>query len=119
MKLQDEMFVIEQRQGNVDYLRLTAGHTIYKAHFPGNPITPGVCLVQIVMELLQSRLQVKLALRKITNLKFIAPISPVQCPVIDVNFLEIAESVVDVKTKGTILSKEKAYTKFSLIFEKV
>ena len=27
-------------------------HFIYKAHFPGNPVTPGVCLVQMAAEIL-------------------------------------------------------------------
>ena len=31
-------------------VQLNADHYIYRAHFPGNPITPGVCLVQMVMK---------------------------------------------------------------------
>lgn len=118
MRLQGEMFVVEQICDKVVTLKLNAGHTIYKSHFPGNPITPGVCVIQIIAELLMARLQTQLVLNRIVNLKFVAPISPVKCPVIDVVFSQIADDVHEVKTKGTIVSGESIYTKFSLIFDK-
>ena len=34
-------------------VRLLADSPVYKGHFPGYPITPGVCLVQIAIELMQ------------------------------------------------------------------
>ena len=30
---------------------LNPDHLIYKAHFPGQPVTPGVCILQIIQEL--------------------------------------------------------------------
>ena len=36
---------------------LNSSHEIYKAHFPGNPITPGVCLLQIALELLNVKFE--------------------------------------------------------------
>ena len=30
---------------------LNKDHEIFKGHFPGNPVTPGVCMMQIVKEL--------------------------------------------------------------------
>lgn len=118
MRLQNEMFVIEQSNDNEIMLKLNAEHLIYKAHFPGNPITPGVCLIQIITELLQIRLQEQLTLRKIINLKFIAPISPITNPTIGVSFLRNTKNDSEVKTKGTIQSGETILTKFSLVFDK-
>lgn len=31
-------------------IEMNPKHDIYKGHFPGNPITPGVCLTQMVKE---------------------------------------------------------------------
>lgn len=118
MRLQNEMFVIEQSNDNDVMLKLNAEHLIYKAHFPGNPITPGVCLIQIITELLQIRLQEKLALSKIVNLKFVAPISPINYPTICVSFSQIVNNDSDVKAKGTIQSGETILTKFSLVIDK-
>ena len=33
-------------------IALNAQHFIYQAHFPGEPITPGVCILQMACELL-------------------------------------------------------------------
>lgn len=33
-------------------VRLDAAHPIYAGHFPGNPVLPGVCTLQIVRECL-------------------------------------------------------------------
>ena len=32
-------------------IALNAQHFIYQAHFPGEPITPGVCILQMACEL--------------------------------------------------------------------
>lgn len=59
---------------------------IYKAHFPGRPITPGACMIQMVQELAQvyfgdSSLQVK----HISSLKFLALLEPQIHPMIEVS----------------------------------
>ena len=115
--LRDKMFTIEGVEAQCTRLRLHADHPIYQAHFPGNPITPGVCIVQIIGELLEERTGQALALKKVTNLKFITPISPVSDPVIDVVFTAIDVQNDEVKTKGTVMVGEKTMTKFSLVFK--
>ena len=32
-------------------IRLNPEHEIFRAHFPGQPITPGVCQIQMVTEI--------------------------------------------------------------------
>ena len=78
MKLLDAMYSIVSADGNQLRLQLHPEHEIYQAHFPGNPITPGVCLVQIVAELAGRQLQRHLTLHRVANLKFTAPVSPVE-----------------------------------------
>jgi 3-hydroxyacyl-[acyl-carrier-protein] dehydratase len=99
-------------------IALNPEHTIYKAHFPGNPITPGVCIVQIIGELLQQRTETSLSLQKVTNLKFISPISPVDNPDLEVSFADVSVSDSEVKAKGSILAGEEMKTKFSLVFNR-
>ena len=118
MKLLNEMFSITRVDDDEVGIILNAEHTIYKAHFPGNPITPGVCLIQIISEIVGLRLQSNLELSKITNLKFVAPISPRDTPSLDIFFSSITEDDDEVKVKGAILVAEQPMTKFSLIFNK-
>ena len=55
MQLLNSLFrVVDRRQEGeqtVFDVELCAEHLIYRAHFPGHPITPGVCVMQIVCEL--------------------------------------------------------------------
>ena len=121
MKLQNEMFTIvaQSATGKSEIyfrIRLNAGHFIYKAHFPGNPITPGVCLVKILTELTEKYLSRQLFLIEINNLKFISTISPIEDTVVEVAFSKICVSNDFCKVKGIIFDGDKIYIKFSFTY---
>ncbi|MEP7278535.1 MAG: 3-hydroxyacyl-ACP dehydratase, partial [Bacteroidota bacterium] len=35
-------------------LKINPDHAIFKGHFPGQPVVPGVCMMQIVKELMET-----------------------------------------------------------------
>ena len=120
MKLLNEMFSIVGPTGNLvnvnerDFsdvdeftIRLNPEHIIYKAHFPNYPITPGVCIIRIIRELLELKLGVKLVL------KFVIPVSPINDPEVTIKW-----NLKEFHAKGSVEGNDKIYTKFSLIFEK-
>jgi 3-hydroxyacyl-[acyl-carrier-protein] dehydratase len=49
---------------------------IFKGHFPGHPVVPGACMLQIVKEVLEKALEVSIRLKKADHLKFISMIDP-------------------------------------------
>ncbi|MEI6683644.1 MAG: 3-hydroxyacyl-ACP dehydratase [Bacteroidota bacterium] len=55
---------------------LNAGHPIYQGHFPGNPVVPGVCQLQMVTELAGKAVHRKLVLAESDNIKFLSLINP-------------------------------------------
>ena len=55
-------------------------HPIYKAHFPENPITPGVCILQVAKELLVVHYNMPLTLVNAKNIKFLNILDPVKSP---------------------------------------
>jgi len=57
-------------------IALNAEHFIYKSHFPGNPITPGVCLLQIVLEQLNNHFKKSFRLVRAKNIKYLKIIQP-------------------------------------------
>lgn len=65
-----------------------ATHEIFKGHFPGNPIVPGVCTMAIVKELLEEALQQKLTLKESKAVKFLGLISPSMSPTISLSWRE-------------------------------
>jgi 3-hydroxyacyl-[acyl-carrier-protein] dehydratase len=50
-------------------IRLNPAHEIFKGHFPGNPLLPGVCVVQILKEILMNQLDKKLILNYASSIK--------------------------------------------------
>ena len=57
-------------------IRLNPGHSLYKAHFPGNPITPGVCLIKIATILCSRVAGRNLSLCGASEVKFLSPLRP-------------------------------------------
>jgi len=52
-------------------------HSIFKGHFPGNPVVPGVCQIQMVTEILGEIHHKKIWLAYADNIKFLSMINPV------------------------------------------
>lgn len=84
MKLINDLFhivTLEQGDGALRCsVRLNAAHPIYAAHFPNNPITPGVCLMQMATEILQQQRGRALQIDSISRIKFKKAITPDQQP---------------------------------------
>jgi len=82
MKLKDNFFKIKnfiKTEAGFDFMiELNPEHFIYQAHFPENPITPGVCMIQIIKELLIEISHCNLFLKKIYNVKFLNIINPLR-----------------------------------------
>jgi 3-hydroxyacyl-[acyl-carrier-protein] dehydratase len=67
-------------------LEINAMHPIFEGHFPGQPVVPGVCMMQMFKELLETVVEKKTMMRKADFLKFLAVINPLEHPVINVEF---------------------------------
>ena len=57
-------------------LLLNKDHNIYKGHFPGQPVVPGVIQLQIIKEILEKSKNEKLFLSKVGTAKYLKMISP-------------------------------------------
>ncbi len=67
----------EQNDGELDAtILINAAHDVFKGHFPGNPVMPGVCMIQIVKELTEKAVGKNLFLSVSSNVKFMAIINP-------------------------------------------
>ena len=51
-------------------------HAIFAGHFPGQPIVPGVCMLQIIKECLEQAVGHKLMLAQAANIKFLTMLVP-------------------------------------------
>jgi 3-hydroxyacyl-[acyl-carrier-protein] dehydratase len=59
-------------------LAIRPDHAIFLGHFPGQPVVPGVCMMQMIRELLEVNVERKLRINKADNMKFLSVIDPRQ-----------------------------------------
>jgi 3-hydroxyacyl-[acyl-carrier-protein] dehydratase len=113
--LENSFYTVERTDsaGNNYYvgLLLNPSHEIYKLHFPGNPITPGVCLLQISLELLNRKFERKLRLIGAKNIKYLKVINPLENPKI--------EFVIQFKTENDLIFADISIHAGETVFTKI
>jgi len=68
-------------------LTINPDSDIFKGHFPGQPVVPGACMLQIVKDVLEQALNMALILKKADNLKFINMIEPGSVSAVQLNIV--------------------------------
>lgn len=63
---------------------INAGHRIFEGHFPGQPVVPGVCMMQMVKEVTEYVAEKKLNMDSAGDMKFLAIIDPRENNIIQV-----------------------------------
>lgn len=120
MNFLDNLFHIESieeaENGFTALLCCNPEHLIYQAHFPGNPITPGACLLQTAGELLQRKLGRPLFLKASKNVKYLNVLVPAEGKEVRFTFSNIVESETECKAQVVIADEASVYTKMSLTF---
>ena len=127
MKLNGDFYKIESRmeglpEGQSGFnIILNPDHLIYKAHFPDQPVTPGVCILQMIQELLSAQEDTPMYIKKIKNAKFTNMISPLSDRRISILFNSVSEEEGGLKAQGVVARSEnpnELFLKFSLFLVK-
>ena len=131
MKLKNNLYkIISKEEVNSIFnytVELNPSCVIYEAHFPGEPITPGVCIVQIGKEVIedllleQSSASRRLEIIKAKNIKFLSVISPNETPILtyQVRKLVFSDDNMTVETQIVVNSDDKSMAKISLVMKVV
>ena len=108
---------IEEKSFN---LELVPDCVIYQAHFPEQPITPGVCIIQIASELLNELLQTEYKLTTVSNAKFLAVINPLDAAFVTYTFNKLVfdEDTKTAKASVVVGNTDTVFTKLSLVYKK-
>ena len=81
-------------------ITINKDHEVFKGHFPGNHVTPGVCMMQIIKELTEQIVDKKLFMESSSNVKFMAIINPEKTPDLVLE-LDIIETETGYKVKNS------------------
>ena len=78
--LKDNLYIIKnisKADSSIDVqVELDEHHKIFEGHFPGHPVLPGACMLQMVKELLETFFQKPLRLVKADDIRFSAMVDP-------------------------------------------
>ncbi len=86
-------------------------HKIYEGHFPGDPVTPGVCQIQMVKEVIREIIGQDLFLQEAKSIKFLNILTP-DCENLNLEMeWDENDSVVDVTAR--LSSGDQIFLKFS------
>ncbi len=101
------------------HLLLNKEHAIFKGHFPGNPVTPGACMLQVVKELTQDIVGAKLMMTAASNVKFMALINPELNPELRLELEIDTGEEAEVKVKNTTLFEDTVALKMSNTYKRI
>lgn len=97
-------------------LRCNPSHPVYRAHFPGNPITPGACLLKTAGELLQNKAGRPLYLKLSKNIKYLSLLIPEEGKEVRFVFTNLASTEDGCKAQLVIEDDATVYSKMSLTY---
>jgi 3-hydroxyacyl-[acyl-carrier-protein] dehydratase len=80
MTLLNDLFFILQRETSSESVKariaINEHHKIFEGHFPGKPVVPGVCMVQIILEIMETVVGKPVRLTEADAIKFLTVMSP-------------------------------------------
>lgn len=94
-------------------------HEIFKGHFPGNPIMPGVCMMQIIKELTEEVTGSSLIMQSLSNVKFMALINPEVTPELQIELDIMVNDDRTIKVKNTTTFNETVALKLGSVYKKI
>jgi 3-hydroxyacyl-[acyl-carrier-protein] dehydratase len=100
-------------------LKINPDSEILKGHFPGHPVVPGACMLQIVKEVLEDALGCPLQIKKAYQLKFMTMIDPANTLAVqlDISYQYTDEGAIGIT--GKLSNPEAVYFKFQGSFIKI
>lgn len=121
MKFLSNLYTVSTicRDVDVPYaiIRFNPDHELYKSHFPDNPVTPGVVLLQIVTVVLEDMVGKSLRLEEAGDVKFYKSVGPSATATITYN--KLTEQNNQMKTAVRIEIEDVVYAKMSLTYKVV
>ncbi len=108
MELRNNLYEVESVDTTLSRVtvRLKPDSVIYSAHFPGDPVTPGVCIIGMAVEAFDLLEGHKWRIGEVVNAKFLAVMSPAATPAALFTFSRTVETPGGVKTSVMVTDSD-------------
>ncbi len=115
----NELYQVEQFStvpgGATATVQLNPDHPIFKGHFPGQPVLPGVCMMELVREVAEKKLNMPLRITAAPLIKFLRMVDPRQTEKVQVD-MTLENKEARIFSEGKLLWETTVFVKFRLEF---
>lgn len=117
MLLQSNFYTVQSGHIDASALQSTIlinrDHPIFDGHFPGQPVVPGVCMIQIIKELVEQYLDFPVQLHAAAQVKFLQLLVPEQGKeiTVQINFKDPVDDEYNIA--ASFIQSEKAIMKMN------
>ena len=100
-------------------IALNGSHPIFQAHFAGNPMMPGACIVQVIKELASHFFDRAFFVCAIKNMKFLHAINPLESPEVSVQLTYTQQENEQISVTSVLYNGDTVFTKSALLLQKI
>ena len=98
-------------------IQLDPEHAIFKGHFPGQPVLPGVCQIELLSNSLEQEIGKQVYLENAKNIKFLKIIDPLISKHLQLKVSILESSLENIRISAVIDASEGVYFKFKGTFK--
>ncbi|MCM1034427.1 MAG: hypothetical protein NC038_02495 [Paludibacter sp.] len=90
-------------------LHLNPDCKVYEGHFPGTPVSPGVCNIQMLKECLEALLGKRVLLHNIQQCRLTVLVTPIEYPQVEARIEIVASDEQQVKFHAVLGNHDQVY----------
>ena len=118
--LKDNFFTIlssvATEKGCTCRIALNGSHPIFQAHFAGNPVMPGACIVQVIKELASDYFGRVFFVSAVHNMKFLHAVNPSESPEISVQLIFTQQENESISVSAVLFNEDKVFSKLAQLY---
>jgi 3-hydroxyacyl-[acyl-carrier-protein] dehydratase len=107
--------ISETESGLLVPVQINGHHPLFNGHFPGQPVFPGACMLEMIQEILELKLGRRLRTTGGPLIKFLSMIIPEKNPdiLVEINYQDREGKI---RSQGKIFFGETIFMKYQLEF---
>lgn len=98
-------------------LLINSNHKIFEGHFPNQPVVPGVCMMQMIKEILELIIGKETNLLQAADMKFLAVINPQENNLIHASIKYATDEAGVINIVASLFKDELVHFKFKGKFQ--
>jgi 3-hydroxyacyl-[acyl-carrier-protein] dehydratase len=97
-------------------LEINKNNELFKGHFPGHPVLPGACMLQIVKEVLEGSLNKSVQLKKADYIKFLLIVDPARNNILQIKLIYKITDNNNILVTASLVAENDICFKFHGLF---